>query len=89
VGLGAARPALPHLPRELCELRPAGRPHLAHEWGWALLDQRFRTSLESFASYAASWLAIRRHHGLADAAALYQRVLANADSPAEAHLIDV
>lgn len=62
---------------------------LAHEWGWALLDQRFRAALGSFAAHAASWLAIRRHGGLADAAALYQRVLANAGSPAEAHLIDV
>ena len=62
---------------------------LAHEWGWALLDKRFRAALGSFGADAASWLAIRRHRGLADAAALYQRVLANAGSPAEAHLIDV
>ncbi len=64
-------------------------PYLAHEWGWALLDQRFRAALGSFATHAASWLAIRRHRGLEDAAALYQRVLTNADSPAEAHLIDI
>jgi len=62
---------------------------LAHEWGWALLDQRFRAALGSFAAHAGSWLAIRRHRGLEDAAALYQRVLTNADSPAEAHLIEV
>ena len=62
---------------------------LAHEWGWALLDQRFRAALASFAAHADSWLAIRRHRGLEDAAALYQRVLTNADSPAEAHLIEV
>jgi hypothetical protein len=66
---------------------PQAIPDLAHEWGWALLDQRFRAALESFATRAASWLVIRRHRGLEDAAALYQRVLANADSPAEAHLI--
>jgi hypothetical protein len=68
---------------------PQAIPDLAHEWGWALLDQRFRAALQSFATHAASWLAIRRHHGLEDAAALYHRVLTNADSPAEAHLIDV
>jgi hypothetical protein len=68
---------------------PQAIPDLAHEWGWALLDQRFRAALESFATHAASWLEIRRYRGLADAAALYKRVLTNADSPAEAHLIDV
>lgn len=68
---------------------PQAIPDLAHEWGWALLDQRFRAALESFAAHAASWLAIRRHRGLDGAAAVYQRVLTNADSPAEAHLIDV
>jgi uncharacterized protein DUF2855 len=62
---------------------------LAHEWGWALLDQRFRAALASFAAHADSWLAIRRHRGLKDAATLYQRVLTNEDSPAEAHLIDI
>ena len=62
---------------------------LAHEWGWALLDQRFRAALGSFAAHAASWLAIRRHRGLPGAAAVYQRVLTNAGSPAEAHLIEV
>jgi Protein of unknown function (DUF2855) len=62
---------------------------LAREWGWALLDQRFHAALGSFATHAASWLAIRRHRGLADAAAVYQRVRTNAGSPTEAHLIDV
>jgi NADPH:quinone reductase-like Zn-dependent oxidoreductase len=62
---------------------------LAHEQGWALLDQRFRAALGSFATHADSWLAIRRHRGLEDAAAVYQRVLTNAGSPDEAYLIDI
>ena len=68
---------------------PHAIPDLAHEWGWALLDERFRAALGSFAADAASWLTIRRHRGLEGAAVVYQRVLTNADSPAEAHLIDV
>jgi len=31
---------------------PQAIPDLAHEWGWALLDQRFRAALESFATRA-------------------------------------
>ena len=68
---------------------PQAISDLAHEWGWALLDQRFRAALGSFATHAASWLAIRRHRGLADAAVVYQRVLTNAGPPDEAHLIDI
>ena len=61
----------------------------AHEWGWALLDQRFRAALGSFAADAASWLQIQRHRGLEGAAAVYRQVLTNAGSPAQAYLIDV
>jgi Protein of unknown function (DUF2855) len=68
---------------------PQAIPDLAHEWGWALLDERFRAALKSFATQAASWLTIRRHRGLEDAAALYRRVQTNADCPAEAHLVEV
>jgi hypothetical protein len=68
---------------------PQAIPDLAHEWGWPLLDQRFRAALGGFAAHAASWLSIRRHRGLEGAAAVYQRVLTNAGSPAEGHLIDV
>jgi hypothetical protein len=68
---------------------PQAISDLAHEWGWALLDQRFRAALGSFATHAASWLSIRRHRGLEDAAAVYQRVLTNAGSPDEADLIDI
>ena len=68
---------------------PQAIPGLADVWGWALLDQRFRAALGSFAADAASWLQILRHRGLQGAAAVYYQVLTNAGSPAQAYLIDM
>jgi len=61
---------------------------LAREQGWPALEQRFGAALGQFAA-DASWLAIVRHHGLGSVASLYEEVLDNATSPAEAHIISL
>ena len=59
---------------------------LAREQGSPALEQRFAAALGRFAA-DAWWLKIVRHPGLGSAASVYQEVLDNATSPAEADII--
>ena len=88
-GDALALAASPPTDRTVVFSTPQVIPQLAREQGWAVLDQRFRAALGNFAADASSWLEILRHRGLEGAAEVYQQVLSNAGSPAEAHLIEM
>jgi hypothetical protein len=60
----------------------------AREWGWPELERRYQAALEGFAA-GASWLEIRRHHGLGTTARVYHEVLTGASPPAAAHVVDM
>jgi hypothetical protein len=61
---------------------------LAREWGWDVLDRRFRAALERFAG-AATWLEVRTGHGLSDALEIYGRLVHGLSSPSAAHIVDL
>jgi NADPH:quinone reductase-like Zn-dependent oxidoreductase len=60
----------------------------ARERGWPELERRYQAALEGFAA-SATWLDLRRHHGLDEAARVYRDVLTNASPPATAHIINL
>jgi uncharacterized protein DUF2855 len=61
----------------------------AREQGWPELERRYQAALDGFAASTASWLEIRRHHGLDAAARVYRDVLTDASPPTAAHVIDL
>jgi hypothetical protein len=60
----------------------------ALEWGWPVLERRYQAALEGFTAGAGSWLQVRRHRGLDEAARVYREVLTDASPPAEAHVVE-
>jgi uncharacterized protein DUF2855 len=84
----AARPQPAESPASRAFSAPRYIRDRAREQGWPELERRYQAALEGFAA-AASWLEVRRHHGLDAAARVYRDVLTDATPPAAAHVIDL